>query len=188
MAYSAITNSGLILLAFSLFTYESIFSGVLYLVVYLFSTFGVFYAFFITRLKQFNSNELIDFRSFNCLKIINPCLVFLLSINFLSMAGIPPLAGFISKFLIFSSVIEANNLKLLLSLIILSLISAFYYIRPIKQLVFTASKQPKFLAEVPFNAASILVLIFFLNGFLILQPRLVFCLIESILNSNFFIL
>ena len=184
MSYSAITNSGLILLAFTLFTFESIFAGILYLLVYLFSTFSIFFSFLVTKAKQWNSTELTEFSSLNSLKLINPVLVFFISINFLSMAGIPPLGGFISKFLIFTALVEGNYIRLLLSLIIISLISAFYYIRPVKLLVFTSNKQPKFLHELTFNSSLIIALVFFFNCFFIIQPRLILSSIENILNNS----
>lgn len=68
----------------------------------------------------------------------------ILSINFLSLAGIPPLSGFISKFLIFVSLVEGNYLKFLLFLIFMSLVAAYYYIRTIKILVFSNNKTLSF--------------------------------------------
>ena len=101
------------------------------------------------------------------------------------MAGIPPLSGFISKFFIFLSVVELNNLKILFILILVSLTSAYYYIRPIKLLLFYTKVKPKFLAEIPFFSGIILILIFFFNLFLILQPRLLFFFIENSFTYEF---
>lgn len=185
LAYSAINNSGFILLAFSLSTFESNFAGILYLIIYLFSTFAIFYSFLIISPKQFNSYNLLEFKNFSTLKIVNPLFVFILSINFLSIAGIPPLSGFISKFFIFVSVLELNYLIILFILILVSLVSAYYYIRPVKLLLFHIKFKPKFLVEISFFSGIILVLIFFFNLFLILQPRLLFFFIENIFTYEF---
>lgn len=188
MAYSAINNSGFILLSLSLFSFESVFAGIFYLVVYLLSTFSIFYIFILIKPKQFNSFYLLEFKNFSCLKLINPAIVIILSINFLSLAGIPPLSGFISKFLILISLIELNYIKLVLFILFISLISAYYYIRVIKILVFSNTKNTKFFVEIPYFSGLILVLIFYFNLFIMLNPSLVFILIETILTYNFFIL
>ena len=174
------------MLALSLFSFESLFAGVFYLLVYLLSTFSIFYAFIIVKPKQLNSYALLEFKNFTCLKLINPLLLIMLSINFLSLAGIPPLSGFISKFLILISLVETNNLKLLLFLILISLIAAYYYIRTIKILVFTNEKQPKFLSEIPYFSGVILVVTFYFNFLVMLQPSFFFLIIEKILTPNFF--
>lgn len=149
------------------------------------STFGIFSCFILTKSSQRNSVEFIDFKSFNCLKSINPFLVFIISMNFFSLAGIPPLSGFISKFFIFSSLLELNNLFLISLLIVVSLISGYYYIRPIKLLLFHDEKSYKFLLELSFFSSLIIILIFFFNLFFILQPRLIFFFLDNFLISSF---
>ena len=176
------------MLAFSIYSFESIFAGFFYLIVYLLSTFSIFYAFIIIKPKQLNSSSLQEFNCFTGLKLINPVYIIILGINFLSLAGIPPLSGFLSKFLILVSLIEINYLKLVLFLIIVSLIAAYYYIRIIKILVFSNKKFLKFFVEIPYNSGIILILIFFFNFFLMLQPNIFFSLLENILFHDFFIL
>jgi len=144
LAYSAINNSGFILLAISLLTYEGLFAAILYLIVYLFSTFSIFYSFLIILPRQSNALKLLDFNNFNAIKSINPILILMISINFLSLAGIPPLSGFISKMLLFSAVIQLNYLLIIIFLMVVSLISAYYYIRPIKLIWFQKTKKKLF--------------------------------------------
>ena len=170
-------------MAFSLIglgEFESLFSGILYLLVYLFSTFCIFYIFFISKLRQFDSYQLLEFQNLSSIKTINPLLVFMLSINFLSMAGIPPLAGFISKFIIFLCLIEFNLLVMLFILLIFSLISAYYYIRPIKILFFENNVKLNFFKKISFFSSLIVTLGFFFNIFLIIQPR-IFFFIENVI-------
>ena len=77
------------------------------------------------------------------------------------MAGVPPLSGFFSKYSVFLALIEANNLKLVVFLIIISLISTYYYIRPVNLLVFTNKTSPKFLVEMTYFSGIVITLIFF---------------------------
>ena len=162
-------------------TFEGLFSGLLYLLIYIFTTFSVFYTFSIIKLRQFNSFSLIEFKNFNFVKLINPLLIFMLCINLLSMAGVPPLSGFFSKYFIFLTLIEANCLKLVLFLIFISLVATYYYIRPVNLLAFTINISPKFLTEITYFSGLILILIFFFNSFLVLQSHLIFELIQGFL-------
>ena len=57
-----------------------------------------------------------------------------------SVAGVPPLAGFYSKFGIILTLVTQENLALALMVIIFSCIACFYYIRLIKILFFGESK------------------------------------------------
>jgi NADH-quinone oxidoreductase subunit N len=66
------------------------------------------------------------------------------------MAGIPPLAGFLSKFLIFSSAIQSNFNILALIGVVTSVIAATYYLRIINLMFFTES--PTFHSKVLLNA------------------------------------
>lgn len=139
----------------------------------------------IIKPRQLNSDSLLEFKNFVCLKLINPFFLFLLSINFLSLAGIPPLSGFISKFFIFLSLVEGNFLKFMLFFIFLSLIIAYYYIRIIKILVFTNLSQVKFLSEVRYISSIILVILFNLHFVIIITPtKNLTIFLNLILNLN----
>jgi NADH:ubiquinone oxidoreductase subunit 2 (subunit N) len=63
-----------------------------------------------------------------------------LVILFFSFAGIPPLSGFLSKFLILYGLIQKQDVWVAVFLILISVISVFYYIRVIKILFFEKKK------------------------------------------------
>jgi len=66
----------------------------------------------------------------------HPLLSSFFSLNLMSMAGIPPLLGFVSKVLILFSLYITNNIVIAIVALILSIIGAFNYIRIIKNMFF----------------------------------------------------
>lgn len=145
IAYSTINHFGLILLSLILWTPLSLFAAFFYLFSYSILNFSLFSVLLVLReantgIKLKNIEDLVQ------LKKANPLLAFILVIMLFSVAGIPPLFGFFSKFYILSAVwIESyNNISnepiylLGISAIVLSsVISIFYYIRIIRKLYFT---------------------------------------------------
>jgi NADH-quinone oxidoreductase subunit N len=62
----------------------------------------------------------------------HPLLAFTFAFNLLSLAGIPPLAGFFGKLFILSSAISHDYYFLALIMIFASIISCFFYLRVVK--------------------------------------------------------
>ena len=100
-----------------------------------------------------------------------PVLSFCMMIFMLSLAGIPPLAGFFGKFYIFASVLGSglNNLSLLWLVILaiaMSAVSLYYYLQVLKQIYVvettaTQSKAPQFvLSQVIIAVLAFTVLVF----------------------------
>ena len=65
-----------------------------------------------------------------------PFMAIMLMIFMFSMAGIPPLAGFLGKFFIFDAAVKADLIWLAVIGAVASVVSAFYYIRVIKVMYF----------------------------------------------------
>jgi NADH-quinone oxidoreductase subunit N len=59
----------------------------------------------------------------------HPLLAITMTIFMLSMAGIPPLAGFVGKFYVFSAAIKSGFITLAIIGVINSVISVYYYLR-----------------------------------------------------------
>ena len=68
---------------------------------------------------------------------VNPGLAFAIAMSMFSLAGIPPLAGFYSKYLIINAVSQSQQYLLLTIALIAAVISAFYYIRVVKTIYFS---------------------------------------------------
>jgi len=178
MAYSAITNSGFILLGFYTFSFEGLVTSFIYLIIYLLLTFTLFY-FFISFIpyKSFKiSLQNLTFLNYKSFLFLNPWILFFLSFNLFSMGGIPPLSGFFSKFLLFNVLFDNNNFTLLIFSLLFSLIIIFYYIRIIKILIFTKYdfSYINFYYPIKYINGLILVTFTYINLFFCLNPSIFF--------------
>lgn len=138
-AYSTISNMGFILLGISLFNYIGIFSSFFYLIFYIILLITFFSLLFcLKRNKTFL--EIKKISELSNLFLINPTLSLIFALTLFSFAGIPPLSGFFIKMFLFFSLLSKNLIFLSIFIIILSAISAFYYIRLIKLMFFSSNK------------------------------------------------
>lgn len=127
LAYSSVGHVGYILLAF-LAQPESSASAIFY---YLFAYSVASITAFAVLLQVEKSNSGTDIVHFNGLFKRNPLLAVGLTIALLSLAGIPPLAGFFAKYLVFIQAIERGMISLTILAIVTSLMGAYYYFRVI---------------------------------------------------------
>lgn len=127
LAYSSVGHVGYILLAFLAQPFNSG-SGILY---YLMAYSVASIASFVVLLQVEKLNSGTDIVQFNGLYKRNPLLAIALTIALLSLAGIPPLAGFFAKYLVFIQAIGQGMISLTILAIVTSLIGAYYYFRVI---------------------------------------------------------
>jgi NADH-quinone oxidoreductase subunit N len=127
LAYSSISHSGYMLLAVVAFSPLSDNALLLYSLSYSIATISAFGILILIR--EANGNDY--FGSMNGMAKTNPLEAFCLTIAMLSLAGIPPLAGFMGKYFLFTTALEKGLLWLVLIAIAGSAISITYYFRPI---------------------------------------------------------
>jgi NADH-quinone oxidoreductase subunit N len=127
LAYSSISHSGYMMLAVVAFSTMTTSSLLLYAIAYSLATITAFGILILIREVHGNDN----FTSFNGLAKTNPLEAFCLTIAMLSLAGIPPLAGFMAKYYLFVTAIEMKYLWLVLIAIAGSAVSVAYYFKPI---------------------------------------------------------
>lgn len=140
-AYSSISHTGYLLVSFSSGSTEGIQLMFYYLVIYMISglCFWSVYMFIKQKRNRYFDKTNKELGDLVLLKESNPMLAFILSITLFSIAGIPPLVGFLAKIGIFLSLIQCSAYLIALISILLSVISTFYYIRLIKILYFENS-------------------------------------------------
>jgi NADH-quinone oxidoreductase subunit N len=134
-AYSTISHVGFLLFAISSGSKEGIQALILYIIVYMFMTLSLWVILISLRLKKKNIIG-IFLKDYSSLFYINPIISLIFCLNLLSMAGVPPLIGFWTKFSIFVSTINSNIYIASVIAILISSVSAFYYLRLVKLLYF----------------------------------------------------
>jgi NADH-quinone oxidoreductase subunit N len=130
LAYSAVAHAGYMLLAIVAHTQQSLAALLYYVFTYALATIGAFAVISVVE-EQRGSDQLSHF---NGLARQAPVLSFGLAIFILSLAGIPPLAGFFGKFYLFVTVLEASRslLWLVVLAIAMSAVSLYYYLKVLK--------------------------------------------------------
>ena len=126
LAYSSISHVGYILLGLVAWN-KTAFTGIAYyLLSYVFMTAGAFAVIIVLRQKGLIGDELEDL---NGLYYRNPAAAVLLLIFMLSLAGIPPTAGFMGKYFIFLSLIESHHPVLAVFAVLYIVPALYYYFR-----------------------------------------------------------
>ena len=134
LAYSAVAHAGYMLLGIVAHTQQSLAALLYYVITYALATLGAFAVIAVVE-EQRGSDQI---SSFDGLSRQAPVLSFCLAIFILSLAGIPPLAGFFGKFYLFVTVLAATPesmglLWLVVLAIAMSAVSLYYYLRVLKR-------------------------------------------------------
>lgn len=126
LAYSSIAHAGYILIGLAAANSEGISSAMLYLLVYCVMNIGAFGAVILAKTADGESLMISDYAGLGLRK---PLLAMFMTIMLLSLAGFPPTAGFVGKFYIFKSAVQAGHIWLVIIGAVNTAISAFYYLR-----------------------------------------------------------
>ena len=126
LAYSSIAHAGYILIGLAAANNDGISSAMLYLLVYCVMNIGAFGAVILAKTEDGESLMISDYAGLGLRK---PLLAMFMTIMLLSLAGFPPTAGFVGKFYIFKSAVQAGHIWLVIVGAVNTAISAFYYLR-----------------------------------------------------------
>jgi NADH-quinone oxidoreductase subunit N len=130
LAYSGIGHMGFILFGVAIGSFESIQAGLIYMIIYVIMSicsFSILLSLnltkdFIIEVKELSRN--------------NPVVGGTLALTFLSTAGIPPLAGFLSKWLVLLSGVSSGYYVISLIVVVSSVIAGVYYVRVVQIIYF----------------------------------------------------
>lgn len=123
LAYSSIAHAGYVLVALVGGGEQGVSSALFYLLVYVFMNIGAFTI--VTAMGEKNAN--LD--DYSGLVTRNPALSVVMAIFLLSLAGFPPLGGFLAKFYAFSAAVKSGYVGLALIAVLNSFVAVYYYLR-----------------------------------------------------------
>ena len=139
LAYSAVAHAGYTLIGFVAGDREGFSAALFYTTIYAITLIGAFGVVGVVRRQSGGDN----FANFRGLSSRSPLLAGCMAIFMLSLAGIPPLAGFFGKFYLFSAALHAGANQALLWLVALGLVGSFvslyYYLLVLKAIFVDAS-------------------------------------------------
>lgn len=130
LAYSAIGHMGFILFGVGIGSFESIQAGLIYMIIYIIMSIC---SFSILLSLNLTKDFIIEVKE---LSRKNPVLGGTLALTFLSTAGIPPLAGFLSKWLVLLSGMSSGYYVISLIVVVSSVIAGVYYVRVVQIIYF----------------------------------------------------
>tara|TARA_B110000438_G_C15572654_1_gene546103 strand:- start:201 stop:809 length:609 start_codon:yes stop_codon:yes gene_type:complete len=184
LAYSSIGHVGYVLIGLASANEAGIKGVTVYMSIYLAMNIAIFTI--ILALKKEN-NFIERIHDFSGLSTYKPLLALSISIIMLSMAGIPPFAGFFGKFYIFTAALNADLYLLAILGVISSVISAFYYLRIIKFIYFDERNvsDSKLIFLISSKSLIVLLLSMTIITLFIFYPSLI-TLIGTEISRNYF--
>ena len=133
-AYSSISQAGYIMLGVLHGTPEGLSAVVYYLLVYLFANMAAFGV--IASVE--NHGGRTDIGAYDGLYRSNPRLAVVMMLAVFSLAGIPPLGGFFSKFFIFAAAAAKGDYVLVFIALVNTVVSLYYYLRIVRAMFINA--------------------------------------------------
>lgn len=153
VAYSSIAQCGYMMLAVSVFSSYGTAAFIYYAITYIFMNFGTWAA-AITFVNSTKSDEIKDYTG---IFYVRPYYTAAFSICLISLAGLPPLAGFLSKLYLFTAVMRADSsgLPILICSVLTTVLGVFVYLNFLKKF-FEKNKNAKCIIEEQMNTKIVL--------------------------------
>lgn len=139
LAFSSISQAGYIMLAVISGSAMGMSSLVYYILVYLVANLA---AFGVISVIEQNTRGKMDIDDYNGLYQTNPKLSVIMMLALFSLAGIPPFAGFFSKFFIFMAAFKEGFHLLVFIALVNTVISLYYYLKVIKAMFINKNENP----------------------------------------------
>ena len=186
LAYSSIASAGYVLVGVASLDEFAVKGIAFYLTAYVFMQLGAFIVISIYESssadgKDFNLLNLDDYKG---LAGRNPLLGIIFTVFLLSLAGIPPFAGFWGKYYLFYAAIKSNLIWLSVVAILLSLVSLYYYLKVIVYMWFTEPAEINSGIKIPFDIYGKITLLIAVAGTIVfgINPNLFFIIFNFVVK------
>ncbi len=129
LAYSSIAHAGYILMAVTASTKsdDGVGAALFYMMTYMFTNLGAFAA--VMAMERFSGNKQLDLDDYKGMGKHNFAFAIVMMLLMFSLTGIPLTGGFVGKFYVFKTALEADLVWLVIIAALTSVVSAFYYMR-----------------------------------------------------------
>lgn len=179
LAYSSIAHMGYMTLGLLTATPQGYGAALFYAITYALMTLGAFGLVLIMNYSGYEASQIDDLRGLNSR---NPWLALMMLLILFSLAGVPPIVGFMAKVAVLEALIHVHEVWLAAVALLFAIIGAYYYIRVVKVMYF---EQP--IDNRPLVYSRDMQIAFTVNGLLLLalglMPGLLFTLCQSAFNT-----
>ncbi len=126
LAYSSIAHAGFMLIGVSVGTAQGASAVAFYLLAYTLMTLGAFGVILMLQRRGEEADQVADLTG---LAWRSPALAAAMAVFMVSLAGLPPTAGFLAKFYVFAAALDAGQTGLAIVGVLASVVSAYFYLR-----------------------------------------------------------
>ncbi|NBV05669.1 MAG: NADH-quinone oxidoreductase subunit N [Proteobacteria bacterium] len=191
LAYSSIGHVGFVILALAAFNREAISACVFYMLIYAVLSLGSFGFLNLIRSNDekksgqeddVENEKIFNISSLSGLSKTNPIMALSLAALMFSTAGIPPFAGFFSKFYVIMTALRSGFMIPAIAAILFSVVSAYYYLRIVKVMYFDEAKENNIVIDNILNVKIIIFLTAILNLFFIAFIDQILLLINNFIS------
>jgi NADH-quinone oxidoreductase subunit N len=175
LAYSSISHMGYLLISYISESFDGFQMLFCYLIVYISSGLCIWSVFMFLRLKKTNEKKQNkDLADFVLLAKSNKILAIILMTALFSIAGVPPMVGFLAKLNILLAIVKKSMYFIAFFILMFSIVSTFFYLRIVKILFFEPCIVGKLYFPITSRKVVIVVLLFYFFLFSFVNPTMLY--------------
>lgn len=167
LAYSSVAQAGYLMFGLIAFSSLGIAAILFHSILYVFANLGAF----IVAIGFYNHSGSNEIKDYTGLAQRSPLMAAAMLVSLLSLAGIPPLAGFVSKFYLFTAIIDKGYFWLAFLGIGMSMVSVYYYLMVAKVMYLGEPEEGTDSIKLPFSLQAALCVTIAVSLFFGIYPE-----------------